>query len=96
MAPLRKTCPSSAQRLFQTGTPRCRSRCRSVPADRAARAPPIVTARPRGRELAATVVLLLTGFEAFAFIALVIVALIAIGALAFVFLKADDRHRDRT
>lgn len=35
--------------------------------------------------------LLLTGFEAFAFIALVIVALIAIGALAFVFLKTDDR-----
>jgi hypothetical protein len=36
--------------------------------------------------------LLLTGFEAFVFIALVIVALIAIGALFLVFLKADDRR----
>jgi hypothetical protein len=36
-------------------------------------------------------VLLLTGFEAFVFIALVIVALVAIGALFFMFLKADDR-----
>jgi len=36
-------------------------------------------------------VLLLTGFEAFVFIALVIVALIAIGALFFVFLKTDER-----
>ena len=40
--------------------------------------------------------LLVTGFEAFAFIVLVIVALIAIGALFFVFLKTDDRRRDRT
>jgi hypothetical protein len=38
------------------------------------------------------VALLLTGFEAFVFIALVIVALIAIGALFFVFLKAGDRR----
>jgi hypothetical protein len=35
--------------------------------------------------------LLLTGFEAFVFIALVIVALVAIGALFLVFLKTDDR-----
>jgi hypothetical protein len=35
--------------------------------------------------------LLLTGFQAFVFIALVIVALIAIGALFFVFLKTDER-----
>jgi hypothetical protein len=35
--------------------------------------------------------LLLTGFEAFVFIVLVIVALIAIGALFFVFLKTDGR-----
>jgi hypothetical protein len=34
-------------------------------------------------------VLLLTGSEAFAFIALVIVALVVIGALFFVFLKAN-------
>jgi hypothetical protein len=65
-----------------------------------------VAARRRYRELPAVAVnrlrsgrpnvaLLVTGFEAFAFIALVIVALIAIGALAFVFLKTDDRHRDR-
>jgi hypothetical protein len=42
------------------------------------------------------VALLVTRFEAFAVIALVIVALIAIGALFFVFLKTDDRRRDRT
>jgi hypothetical protein len=35
--------------------------------------------------------LLLAGFEAFVFIALVIVALVAIGALFFVFLKTDER-----
>jgi hypothetical protein len=35
--------------------------------------------------------LLLTGIEAFVFIVLVIVALIAIGALFLVFLKTDDR-----
>src|SRR5437667_2533852 len=105
MAPLRKTCPSSAQRLFQTGTPRCRSRWRSVPADSAAKAPPTVAARRRYREPAVAVnrlrsgrpnvALLVTGFEAFVFIALVIVALIAIGALFVVFLKADDRRRAR-
>ena len=37
--------------------------------------------------------LLLTGLEAFAFIALVIVALLALGALFLVFLKTDDRRR---
>jgi hypothetical protein len=78
-----------------------------VPAASAAKAPPTVTARRRYRELPAVAVnrlrsgrpnvaLFVTGFKAFAFIALVIVALIAIGALVFVFMKADERHRDRT
>jgi hypothetical protein len=41
------------------------------------------------------VALLVTAIEALAFIALVIVALIAIGALFFVFLAIDDRQSER-
>jgi hypothetical protein len=41
-------------------------------------------------------VILATGLEAIGFIALVIAAMIVIGALFFVFVTTDDRQRERS